>query len=201
MAANSAAVEQAADVELVHLLRSGRLRGEVQPHRLSGAAALRRLGVGTVFPQRLGADRVGRARNRPTRPLFWRRMSKPERAGCRHGLRDGSRARLRPGRARVEVRRPAVRLVGRHAVPGMRSGRSRTTRRSSSRGSTSCSRNGSLAWNYLAPSSPRPSPTRRSRTGRSTTRACTASRTRGHEFTDVLTDKERTALIEYLKTL
>ncbi len=58
----------------------------------------------------------------------------------RHGLRDGSRARLRPGRARVEIRRPACaeRRGSRRTWNAIQPIPSR--RRWSSRGSRSCSR-------------------------------------------------------------
>ena len=200
MAANSEAVETAADASWFAYYGQD---GCAEEYNLIGYLAQPLYGVWASAPyfHNGSVPTVWGVLDSSTRPLFWRRMSKPAARRRRHGLRDGPRARLRPGRARVEVRRPAMRGARGHAVPQMRSGAIPYATPLVESWLSILFANGSLAWNILG-TVMAPTLTNAQIEDRKiyNTRMHSQSNS-GHEFTDVLTDAERTALIEYLKTL
>jgi len=134
------------------------------------------------------------------RPLFWRRMSKPERAGLVMGYETDLARAYDPGRMGwkfddLACGSPEVSPylecdpTDPFATPLVQSWLS------------TLFANGSLAWNMLG-SVLSPTLTNQQIEDRKiyNTRMYSQSNS-GHEFSDVLTDAERAAIIEYLKTL
>jgi mono/diheme cytochrome c family protein len=199
MAANSAAVEQAADVSWFTYYGQD---GCAEKYNLIGYLAQPLYGVWASAPyfHNGSVPTVWGVLKSSARPLFWRRMSKPEQPGVVMGYEtDLARAY---DSATLGWRYDDLPCGSSGVTPYLE-----------------CDpadpyntplvlawldilfSHGSLAWNYLSPLLA-PTFTNAQIEDRKiyNTRMHSQSNS-GHEFTDVLTDKERTALIEYLKTL
>ena len=199
MVANSAAVENAARVS--YFTYDGE-DGCAEKYNLIGYLAQPLYGVWASAPyfHNGAVPTVWGVLDSSTRPTFWRRLSKPRRAGVVMGF-DTDLARaydpvrlgwkyddLHCGSAGVT---PYLQCdpADPYATPFVESELDILYA------------NGSLAWNMLG-TVMAPTFTNAEIEDRKiyNTRMHSQSNT-GHEFTDVLTDAERTALIEYLKTL
>ena len=199
MAANNEAVEQAAEVSWFTYYGQD---GCAEKYNLIGYLAQPLYGVWASAPyfHNGSVPTVWGVLDSSSRPLFWRRMSKPPRSGIVMGF-DTDLARaydpnqlgwkyddLQCGAAGVtpylkcNPSDPAVTPAIEAALDVLYA-------------------NGSLAWNMLSTVTA-PSLTKAQIEDRKiyNTRMHSQSNS-GHEFTDVLTDAERIALIEYLKTL
>jgi hypothetical protein len=134
------------------------------------------------------------------RPSFWRRMSKPERAGVVMGYETDLARGYDP--AKLGWRYDALQCGDAGVTPYLECDPAdpfATPLIESWIGLLYA--NGSLAWNILG-TTMAPILTNAQIEDRKiyNTRMHSQSNT-GHEFTDVLTDKERLAIVEYLKTL
>jgi hypothetical protein len=199
MAANSAAVEQAADVSWFTYYGQD---GCAEKYNLIGYLAQPLYGVWASAPyfHNGSVPDVWGVLKSSSRPLFWRRMSKPERPGVVMGYETDLARAYDP--ATLGWRYDDLPCGSSGVTPYLE-----------------CDpadpyntplvlawldilfANGSLAWNYFSPLLA-PTFTNAQIEDRKiyNTRMHSQSNS-GHEFTDVLTDTERQALIEYLKTL
>ena len=164
-------------------------------------------GVGRRRPTSTTArsERVGGAEARGSAHLAPRLQGgPPDQAGPRdHGLRHRPRSRLRPRAARLALRRHRLRARVAAQSDGLALRQLRSRRRpgrirSRSRSLSGLYTNILLAWNILFP----PILTNDQMEDRKNfnTRMF-AQGNEGHEFNAVLTDAERLAIVEYLKTL
>ena len=199
MTANSAAVEQAAAASF--FTYDGR-DGCAETYNLIGYLAQPLYGVWASAPyfHNGSVPTVWGVLDSSTRPAFWRRLSKPARAGVVMGFDTDLARAYDPARVGWKYDELACGAQGvtpylqcdpqdPNATPFVESALDVLFA------------NGSLAWNMLGTvMAPTLSNAQIEDRKIYNTRMYSQSNT-GHEFTDVLTDKERRAIIEYLKTL
>ncbi len=199
MLGNDEAVEQAAEVSWFTYYGQD---GCAEEYNLIGYLAQPLYGVWASSPyfHNGSVPDVWSVLKSSDRPPFWRRQSKPERAGVVMGYDTDLARAYDPGR--VGWKYDALSCGAPGLMPYLEC--DPATRSPSPLIAVVLSilfANGSLAWNILG-SVLSPSFTNEQIENRKiyNTRMYSQSNA-GHEFTDVLTDEERLAILEYLKTL
>lgn len=199
MVANSAAVEQAADASWFAYYGQD---GCAEKYNLIGYLAQPLYGVWASGPyfHNGSVPTVWNVLKSSTRPTFWRRMSKPERAGVVMGFETDLARAYDP--VAVGWKYDELQCGSPGVTPYLQCDPADPYNTPLVQSWLDILfTNGSLAWNIFG-TVMSPSLTNAQIEDRKiyNTRMHSQSNT-GHEFTDVLTDKERTALVEYLKTL
>jgi mono/diheme cytochrome c family protein len=199
MTANSAAVEQAAAYS--YFTYEGK-DGCAEKYNLIGYLAQPLYGVWASAPyfHNGSAPTVWGVLDSSTRPSFWRRMSKPERPGAVMGFETDLARAYDP--ARLGWKYDDLQCGSQGVTPYLQCDPQDPNATPFVESALDVLfANGSLAWNILG-TVLSPTLTNAQIEDRKiyNTRMYSQSNT-GHEFTDVLTDAERQAIIEYLKTL
>jgi hypothetical protein len=199
MTANSAAVEQAAEVS--YFTYEGQ-DGCAEKYNLIGYLAQPLYGVWASAPyfHNGSVPTVWSVLDSQSRPDFWRRLSKPKRAGAVMGFETDLARAYDP--VRMGWKYDDLKCGTAGVTPYLQCDPADPEQTPFVESTLDILfANGSLAWNILG-SVMAPTLTNAQIEDRKiyNTRMYSQSNT-GHEFTDVLTDQERAALIEYLKTL
>jgi mono/diheme cytochrome c family protein len=199
MVANSAAVESAADVSWFTYYGQD---GCAEKYNLIGYLAQPLYGVWASAPyfHNGSVPDVWGVLKSSDRPLFWRRMSKPPRAGVVMGYETDLARAYDP--AKIGWRYDDLQCGDTGVTPYLECDPADPYATPLTQTFLNVIfANGSLAWNLFGNLVAPPYTTAQIEDRKIyNTRMHSQSNT-GHEFTDVLTDKERVAIIEYLKTL
>ena len=199
MTANSAAVEQAAEVSYFTYYGQD---GCAEKYNLIGYLAQPLYGVWASGPyfHNGSVPTVWGVLDSQSRPAFWRRLSKPARPGAVMGFETDLSRAYDP--VRMGWKYDDLKCGSAGVTPYLQCNPADPEQTPFVESTLDVLfANGSLAWNILG-TVMAPTLTNAQIEDRKiyNTRMYSQSNT-GHEFTDVLTDEERAALIEYLKTL
>lgn len=199
MVANSAAVEQAADVSFFTYYGQD---GCAEKYNLIGYLAQPLYGVWASAPyfHNGSVPTVWGVLDSGSRPTFWRRLSKPKRNGVVMGFETGLARAYDP--IALGWKYDDLRCGSLGVTPYLKCNPSDPNATPVVEAMLDVLyANGSLAWNMLS-GLMAPTLTAAQIEDRKIYNTRMHSQSNGgHEFTDVLTDAERVALIEYLKTL